>query len=125
MNETLSAEKFRAAGLEKKVFTAIAGGYAGKENVLHFEPNLSPAGVRELADAISLKCAGIAAVFSGEDSIGYNMCLISQSVDVRSLGAQLTSALNGRGGGKPNAFQGSVKSTREQIIAAFCAVCQL
>ena len=124
MNETLAAEKFRVSGLEKKVFSAVAAGYADKENVLHFESDLFPAGVRELADAISLKCSGIAAVFSGSDSIGYNMCLISQSSDVRPLGAQLTQILNGRGGGKPNAFQGSVKANRQQIETAFCAVCQ-
>lgn len=124
MNETLAAEKFRAAGLEKKVFAAIAAGYAGKENVLHFEPDLSPAGVRELADSIGQVCAGIAAVFSGSDSIGYNMCLISRTADVRPLGAQLTKALNGRGGGKPGAFQGSVKATREQIENGFCTLCQ-
>lgn len=125
MNDALAAEKFRAAGLEKKVFAAIADGYIGKENVLHFESDLSPAGVRELSDAISLKCSGIAAVFSGSDSIGYNMCLVSRQADVRPLGAELTSALNGRGGGKPAAFQGSVKASQAEIEKHFCALCQL
>ncbi len=125
MNDALAAEKFRSAGLEKKVFAGIAAGYAGKEHVLHFEPGLTPGSVRELADKIAEECSGIAAVFSGEDSIGYNMCLVSRQTDVRPLGAELTSALNGRGGGKPVAFQGSVKASQAEIEKHFCALCQL
>ena len=110
-----NAEKFRAAGLEKQVFDAIAQGYAGQENAVHFASGLTGGGVRELADRIGKVCTGVAAVFSGDDESGYQMCLISQNTDVRELGRKLTEALSGRGGGKPNAFQGSVKATKDQI----------
>jgi alanyl-tRNA synthetase len=118
ISEQLAAEKFRSAGLEKQVFSAIADGYAHTGNVLHFAENLTSAGIRELADAIAEVCGGIAAVFSGSDG-AYSMCLISKTDDVRSLGSTLVNTLNGCGGGKPGAFQGSVRAERSEIEAFF------
>lgn len=120
MNDALSLEKFRAAGLEKRIFASVAAGYAGKGDIVHFEPDLSSAALRELANAIGEACGGVAAVFSGEDDIGYSVCLIRKDGDVKTLGAELSAALNGRGGGKPGSFQGSVKATREEIEEFFC-----
>ena len=45
--------------------------------------------------------------------------LIRKNGDVKELGAAMAKALNGRGGGKPGSFQGSVKATREQIRGFF------
>ncbi len=117
--EQLSAEKFRATGLEKRVFAAIAAGYAGRGDVLHFEEGLSSGAVRELADAIANVCGGAASVFSGNDEAGYSMCLVCHGGDVKERGIWLTQTLNGRGGGKPGFFQGSVKATRQQIEEAY------
>ena len=119
MNEQLSAEKFRAGGLEQRVFDAIAQGYTGRGSLLHFEPALGSTAVRDLADRIARVCGGIAAVFSGDDVNGYSLCLVSKAGDVKELGAQLCQALSGRGGGKPGFFQGSVLSDRAQIEAYF------
>ena len=117
--DQLSAEKFRAAGLEKRVFAAIAAGYAGRGAVLHFEEGLSSGGVRELADAIAQVCCGTAAVFSGSDTEGYSLCLVSRHGDVKELGTRLAKTLDGRGGGKPGFFQGSCKAGRREIEAFF------
>ena len=113
-NEMLNQEKYRATGLQRKIFSAIASGYAGKEQVLHFEEDLNPGQVRELADAIAEK-AKAAIVLSGSDETGYSICIISKTEDTRALGRAVNEALNGRGGGKPGAFQGSLKATRAQI----------
>lgn len=113
-NEMLNQEKFRAVGLQRKVFAAIAESYAGSQQVLHFEDGLNPGQVRELADAIAEK-AGIAIVCSGTDDAGYSICIISKTADTRELGKAVNTTLNGRGGGKPGAFQGSIKATRSQI----------
>ena len=115
LNEQLAAEKFRATSLEKQVFAAIAQGYAGKGNAVHFAQNLSSGGVRELADAIGEICGGVAAVFSGTDDTGYMLCLICKNGDVKELGMGLTRTFNGRGGGKPGSFQGSITATRQDI----------
>jgi len=116
-NEALAQEKFRATGLEKKLFALIADTYAGKGDVLRIEPGLTPNSLRELADAIVQVCGGTAAVFSGNDSDGYGVCLASRQGDVKELGQAMAKALNGRGGGKPGFFQGSVKATEDEIRA--------
>ena len=118
MAEQLAGEKYRNAGLEKRVFQNIAQGYAGKGNVLHFEENLASGSVRELADLIAETCDGVAAVFSGSDG-NHSMCIIGKNQDVKTLGTQLCKQLDGRGGGKPGCFQGSVKATRKEIEGFF------
>ena len=120
VGEQLAAEKFRVAGLEKRIFAAIAAGYAEKENVLHLEPGLAPGAVRELADAIAQSCRGIAAVASSSDGESWSLCLVSRKKDVRDLGKAAFQALNGRGGGKPGSVQGSVRTT-EAILRQFFA----
>lgn len=117
--DQLAGEKFRAAGLEKRVFASIAAGYAGAGEVLHFEEGLSSSAVRELADAIAQTCGGRAAVFSGSDEAGYSLCLVYHGGDVKELGTRLAKELNGRGGGKPGFFQGSCRATRSQIETFF------
>ena len=119
MSEALAQEKYRAAGLEKAMFAQIAEGYADRGNVLRFQPGLDPNGVRELAEAIARVCGGSAAVFSGQEG-SYAVCLVNKNGDVKELGNAAARELNGRGGGKPGYFQGSVKTTR-QIIENFFA----
>ena len=119
MNDALAAEKFRAAGLERQMFDYIAESYVNQGDVLHFADALSPAAVRELAERISKICNGTAAVFSGNDNAGYSLCLVNKTETVAELGKQLTEKLNGRGGGKPGFFQGSVAATKAQILELF------
>ena len=118
MNEALAAEKFRTATLEKRLFASIAEGYTDKGDVVLFEDSLTPAAVRDLADAIASCCGGTAAVLSGEDG-NYAVCLVNKNGDVKALGNAMNQALNGRGGGKPGYFQGSLKATRSQIETFF------
>ena len=117
-NEMLNQEKFRATGLQRKVFAAIADSCAGKDLALLFEEDLAPGQVRELADAVADK-AGIAVVCSGSDEAGYSLCIISRTADTRAIGKEVNEKLNGRGGGKPGAFQGSVQATKAAIEAFF------
>ena len=115
VQEQLNTEKFRAAGLEKALYRAIAKSYVNQGDVAHYEPGLNAAGVRELADAIAEVCGGVAAVYSGNDEAGYMVCLIHHGGDVKALGSAMAKALDGRGGGKPGTFQGSLKATRKDI----------
>ena len=119
MNETLAQLKFRIGGLEKQIFAATAARYAGQGNVLHFEDGLDNVAVRELSDAIAAHCGGTAAVFSGSDEGGYAFCLVTRTGDLRQLGREMTKALNGRGGGKPNCQQGRVQASRAKISDFF------
>ena len=117
-NDMLVQEKYRAVGLQKKIFGVIADSYTGQKRVLHFEEDLQPGQVRELADAIGEK-AETAIVLSGSDETGYAICVISKVTDTGEMGKAINTALNGRGGGKPGAFQGSLKATREQVEEFF------
>ena len=118
MNEALAAEKFRATGLQNRLFGQIAESYASQERVLHFEEGLEPAQVRILADKIAGKAGRWCAVFSGADG-SFSYCLASRNEDLRQLNQEMNAALNGRGGGKPNFQQGSVKATETEIEAFF------
>lgn len=114
INETLAAVKYRSTAFRNRLFAAIAEGYADQNQVIHFEDSLDGAELRELATAIAGRCGRSVAAFSGNDSDGYSYCLSGQD-DLRRLNKEMTEALNGRGGGKPNFQQGSLKATRQQI----------
>lgn len=119
MNEALAREKYRVVGLERQIFAGIAKGYAGQGNVLHFTEDLDGNGLRELTDRIAEKCGGRAAVFCGNDQEGYAYCLAAREGDLRAFGKEMTAALDGRGGGKPNFQQGRVSANRVTIEAFF------
>lgn len=118
ISDQLAAAKFRIVGLQRQIFSGIAAQCAGRGNVLCFGQELDSTGVRELADAIAQVCGGTAAVFSGSGD-GYSYCLATRQGDLRPLGKEMTTALNGRGGGKPAFQQGSVKADRERIVKFF------
>ena len=118
MNEAFGGEKFRAAGLEKRLFAYIAQTYTGQALAVHFEDALSPAANRVLCDAIA-DFAALAVTLSGSDADGYALCIISRTEDAKAAGTAAAAALNGRGGGKKEAFQGSLRATKEEIVAFF------
>jgi len=120
MNEALAAEKFRATALEKQLFAQIAQGYAGKALAVHFADDLSPNSCRELCDAIA-DYAKIAVTLSGTDEAGYCLCILSRTEDSKAIGDAAVKALNGRGGGKKEAFQGRISACRKEIEDYFPA----
>ena len=118
-SEQLAALKARTVELQRRSFAAIAKEYENAGDVLRFEPKLDSTGLRELCDTIAQSCGGRASVFSGEDGQGYGYCLAARQGDLRQLGKELTAALNGRGGGKPNFQQGRVAATQAEIQQFF------
>ena len=119
MNEVEAQLKYQLTGLQKRIFSGISGAYAGAGNVVHFEEGLDNTAVRDLADAIAEVCGGTAAVFSGSEEAGYAFCLVTRDGDLRQLGREMTKALNGRGGGKPNFQQGRINAQKAEIEAFF------
>lgn len=115
MNENLAAEKLRANILQSRIFRQTAQNFAGMGNVCHFEENLNANQLRELADAIAKSCGGWAAVLTQNDG-GCNICIIG--TDISAPVAALKEKFPTRGGGKPGAFQGSVRAEKEEIMAA-------
>ena len=114
-------EKYRANALQKKIFDSIAAGYTGQHLAVHFEDGLNGGGVRDLAQAIG-QYAAVAVVCSGSDDAVYSICIYSEREDVSAFGKNAIHSLNGRGGGKKEAVQGTVNATKAQIVHYFDAL---
>ena len=63
--------------------------------------------------------ADVAAVFSGDDKIGYTYVLISQKEDMKELRQKLSAALQCNGGGTKEMIQGKIQSSKKEIEAFF------
>lgn len=116
--DTLNGWKYRAGALERQLFVYQAAALEGMGDCFFFADGLNPEGLRNLTDQASAKTGGIAAGFSRNEN-GFHYCLALPGGDLRGLNKELTAALNGRGGGKPNFQQGSVKAEEREIQAFF------
>ena len=119
MNELLDAQKRRIAELETQSYRSLAAKCAGKGDTLVIREGLDSVGVRKLADLIADSCGGTAAVFSGSGGEAMSYCLIRKGGDLRSFNKEMTSTLDGRGGGKPECQMGTVRCTAEAILQQF------
>lgn len=116
--DTLNGWKYRSGALERQLFAYQAAAMEGMGDCFFFADGLNPEGLRNLTDQASAKTGGIAAGFSRNEN-GFHYCLALPGGDLRGLNRELTAALNGRGGGKPNFQQGSVKAEEREIQAFF------
>ena len=114
----LESVKLRCAALETADCARKAAEYAGKGDVLLLEGPMSADSVRRLCDAVLDTCGGRCAVFAGEDG-NFKYAIGLRGGDVRPLVKELNTALNGRGGGKPDFAQGSVAANEADIRAFF------
>ena len=115
-NEAL---KSRILTMEDARFAALARQYEGAGDVLLFEEDLSPDGLRRLCDGVLHSCGGRCACFSGSDGQGYKYAIGQADGDLRTFVKELNQTLGGRGGGKPGFVQGSVQASRAEIQAFF------
>ena len=118
LSDALASEKSRATGLQNRLLDKIAQSYVNCGDVSCFEPGLSGDGLRYLADKLADVCSGRVAVFSGDEG-NYGYCLAQRNGDLRELNKAMTAALNGRGGGKPQFQQGTLRATKAEIEAFF------
>ena len=109
--------KSRILTLEDAQFNALAEQYAGTGAVVLFQDGLTPDGLRRLCDKVLHSCGGRCTCFSGDDQEGYKYAIGEQDGDLRTFIKELNQSLNGRGGGKPNFAQGSLRASREEIEA--------
>lgn len=119
MNGLLEGYRGRLAKLQERIFQADAERCRERGDVLLIREGLDSVGVRKLADLTARVCGGMAAVFSGSGDGGYSYCLMEPGADLRGFNREMTAALNGRGGGKPEFQMGSVKCTRKSIVEHF------
>lgn len=108
----------RVAELEEGDFARKAEALAGKGGVLLIEGTMSADSMRKLCGMVKEKCGGRCAVFAGADGT-YQYAIAQDGGDLRGLAKELNAALNGRGGGKPEFVQGSVKAGEDEIREFF------
>lgn len=108
--------KYRLTGLENRLIDMEAEGYRDAGDVTLFRDELSPDGLRRLADKVADICGGRCAVFCGQDG-SYRYVILDRVRDLRPLVKAMNEALHGRGGGKPNFVQGSLAASRAEILA--------
>ena len=119
LSSALAQEKLRANTLQDRLWDGIVREYAGLELAVRFEPELNSAQVRALADKLAQACGGTAVVFSGCDEAGYSLCVVSRTGLALEMGRRAAQALQGRGGGKPDAYQGFFRSEKAAILRFF------
>ena len=117
--EENNALKTRCAAMEDARFALLAEEYREKGDVLLFEDGLSPDSLRRLCDAVLHTCGGRCACFSGSEEDGYKYAIGQLGGQLRELTKELNQTLNGRGGGKPDFVQGSLRASQEEIRAFF------
>ena len=119
MNALLEEQKKRIGELETQIFSITAAGCTGKGDTLLLREGLDSVGVRRLADLVAEACGGTAAVFSKNPDGSFAYCLIRHGGDLRAVNKEMTQALNGRGGGKPECQMGTVRCTQEALLKHF------
>ncbi len=108
--------KQAAADLERRYAELLARtALPSENNIVHFESGaLSSAAMRLLAEALSAKCPGAAAVFVPEgDALRY--VIASRNADLRAAAKEINTALRGRGGGSAAMIQGSAAASPQEI----------
>ncbi len=88
-----------------------------QKQVFLFEEIVDMIAARNFVNEAMNVCNGICAAFIGNDRDGYHYIIGSGVMDVRPIAKKFNEAFSGRGGGKPQMVQGSVRGTRKQIEA--------
>jgi len=87
-------------------------------NLVLYYPDADSEGVKTLANALIDRVGGILVMLYGKEG-ECRYLIVSQSRDLRAMSRDINSALLGRGGGKPEAIQGSFGASLEKIRAYF------
>lgn len=87
------------------------------ENVILFVEVSNTVAIRNTVNELTEKYAGYCAVFSGNDSDGYNYIVGSKSKDCREIAKLLREKLSAKGGGTAPMVQGSIQASKAKIEA--------
>ncbi len=75
--------------------------------------------LRAAVNGCVTKCGGLCGAFSGSDTDGYRFVIGAQNIPLRARAKEITSALNGRGGGSDQMISGACKASEAEIRAYF------
>lgn len=93
----------------------LAGITEADQNVCIFEEELDNIAARNFVNGAMERCGGICGAFIGTDEGGYRYILGSRNVDLRVFVKELNVRFSGKGGGKPQMVQGSLRGNAGEI----------
>lgn len=118
LKEECARLKAKVAAQQREMLRFQAREYDGQGGtVCLFESGLEGDGPRQLMNLVLERGHEMCAVFCGNDREGYRYVIGSRSLDLRKLVRELNAAFSGRGGGKPEMVQGSLKGTETELRA--------
>ena len=86
-----------------------------EKTVCMFSEDISADAMRQYVNEVLEKERILCAVFYGNDVAGYRYVIGSRTQDLRAFSKMLNAAFEGRGGGKPEMVQGTVKGEARKI----------
>lgn len=100
---------------EELVMSRILNNGVDERNMIYFDENLSAPLIKRVMQQMTERCGGYICIFSGSDGEGYQYWIGSGHLDARSVGNELKSHFECRGGGKPALIQGKIQAKRTEI----------
>lgn len=85
-----------------------------KAAICFFDPLLDKKSIKHAWQTLSDLHEGVSACFAGDDETGYQF-MLGGGDDAREAGKAMTQALDGRGGGSKEMFQGNLKASKMDI----------
>ena len=116
LQRELAEKKTELAEKEQELIRCKAEQIPESEQIVCIFPEgIQGDSLRILMNAVLEKNRKLCAVFSGNDAAGYRYVIGSRDVDVRNMAKELNAAFEGRGGGRPEMVQGTVRGTEEEL----------
>lgn len=116
LKNEVSTLKGRIFQLQEKLVTDAVNKIKEDDlTAILFDDELDNNAMRKFVNGAIKRCKGLCGVFVGNDSEGYRYILGSLAFDVRDTAKMLNEAFEGKGGGKPEMVQGSLRGTKEDI----------
>lgn len=116
LQRELAEKKTELAEKEQELIRCKAEQIPESEQIVCIFPEgIQGDSLRILMNAVLEKKRKLCAVFSGNDAAGYRYVIGSRDVDVRNMAKELNAAFEGRGGGRPEMVQGTVRGTEEEL----------
>ena len=113
------ALKFKYKSAREELFRIRAESIENTDgNLVVYYEDASPEELRTVANSALGRVFGMLVLLCGKEG-DFKYLIVSESVDLRSAAKDINSNLGGRGGGKPEAIQGSFSASLSDICAYF------
>lgn len=116
LKEECAALKLEITEKEKEIVRYEAKQVADEEEVVClFTEDMGADSMRGLMNLVLEKERMLCAVFCGRDGDGYRYVIGSRTQDVRGICKEMNGKFDGRGGGRPEMAQGTVRGNADEI----------